>query len=455
MPDTDSPKPMTTTTTKPPLSTHARLCALCLPALLAGVLLVGCGGGSSSGSSSATPAAQSGQPSASAAAKARLGKSAGAQLPKIGKPAHLSSGIVAKVDGTSITTVAYNHQLQVSAPVAIKSLIANSSDYSGCIAAVKSREAKTEKLIRANQERIAKQSKGHAKTPGLLAGSRKARTDAQLKQQCELQYKAYKQQAISSLIRRLQNEAQAKELGVTVSESEVATQVKTREARQKELAKNSRSSELGFAEARNYSTADLTEEVKSQLLETRIFAKVREKFAKSRPVSQSELEKYFNEHKQIYGQTEQRSIVFVSTKTQSAAEAIAKEHASGGLMAAAAKHATKAPPTTVACQHSSGAKGAQTSTIIEDICSAKAGVLSGPVKMTSTYYVYEVKSITPATQPSFAAAKARIKALLTSQSEQQPMLKYNNEIRAKLKAGTECSAGYIVELCKEYTAPTT
>lgn len=45
--------------------------------------------------------------------------------------------------------------------------------------------------------------------------------------------------------------------------------------------------------------ADLAEEVKSQLLETRIYAKVREKFAKSRPVSQNELEKYFNEHKQI------------------------------------------------------------------------------------------------------------------------------------------------------------
>jgi parvulin-like peptidyl-prolyl isomerase len=425
----------------------AMLCAL------GAVVLAGCGGGSAGESSNSTTAGTpAAAPSASAAAKARLGRSAGAQLPKIGKPAHLSSGIVAKVDGTAITTVAYDHQLQVSAPVTIKSLIVNSSDYSGCIAAVKSREAKTEKLIRANQERIAKQSKGRAKTPGLLAGSRKARTDAQLKQQCELQYKAFKQQAISSLIRRLQNEAEAKELGVTVSDSEVATQVKTREARQKEIAKSSRYPELGLAEARG--TADLAEEVKSELLETRIYTKVREKFAKSRPVSQSELEKYFNEHKQIYGQTERRSIVFVSTKTQSIAEAIAKEHSSGGLMAAAAKHATKATPTTVACQHSSAAKGAQTSTIIEAICSAKTGALSGPVKMTSTYYVFEVKSITPASQPSFASAKARIKELLTSQSSQEPILKYNNEIRAKLKAETECSAGYIVELCKEYTAPT-
>jgi hypothetical protein len=423
--------------------------------VVASIPLVGCGGSSSESSNSTaagTPAAQSGQPGASAAAKARLGKSPGAQLPKIGKPAHLPSGIVAKVDGTPITTVAYNHQLQVSAPATITHLIANSSDYSGCIAAVKSREAKTEKLIKANQERIARQSKGRAKTPGLLGGSRKARTASQLKQQCELQYKAFKQQAISSLIRRLQNEAEAKELGVTVSESEVTRQVKTREARQKELAKSSRYGELGLAEARGI--ADLTEEVKSQLLETRIYTKVREKFAKSRPVSQSEMEKYFNEHKQIYGQAERRSIVFASTKTQSVAEAVAKEHASGGLMAAAAKHAIKATSTSVACQHSSAAKGTQTSTIIEDICSAKTGVLSGAVKMTSTYYVYEVKSITPATQLSFASAKARIKELLTSQSQQQPTFKYNNEIRAKLKDGTECSAGYIVELCKEYTAPT-
>jgi hypothetical protein len=64
-----------------------------------------------------------------------------------------------------------------------------------------------------------------------------------------------------------------------------------------------------------------------------------------------------------------------------------------------------------------------------------------------------VKSTTPATQPSFAKEKERIKELLSTQGQEQGMLKYNEETRAKLKAQTECAAGYVVALCKEYVAP--
>jgi hypothetical protein len=354
------------------------------------------------------------------------------------------------VNGTPITTVAYSHQLQVSASATVKPLIANPSDYSGCIAAVKSREERNQKLIKESEERYAKRLKGR-KAPGLYPGNRKATTEAQRKQQCELQYKAQKQQAVSTLIRRAWTEAQAKELGVSVNENEVAKQVKTREESQKRLAKSSRYSEFAGAEA-NYSKAVLMEMVKSEVLETQINTKIREKFTKTGSISQGQMEKYFNEHKQAYARPESRSIVFATTKSQSVAEALAKEH-SGGLQSAASKHAIKATPTMLGCQRPSGAKSAGTSTVIEAICSAKTGVISAPVKVTSTYYVFEVKSVTPATQPSFSQEKEQIKQLLASQGQQQGTSKYSEEFRNKWKQRTECAAGYVVELCKEYVVP--
>jgi hypothetical protein len=121
----------------------------------------------------------------------------------------------------------------------------------------------------------------------------------------------------------------------------VAKQLKIREASQKALAKNPRSREF-LVEVARYTGADLKEMVSSQLLESQIDAKTREKFRKTGSISQGEMEKYFNEHKQIYAQPESRSIVLVNTKSQSVAEAVAKEHLSGGLTAAASKHSITA-----------------------------------------------------------------------------------------------------------------
>ena len=85
----------------------------------------------------------------------------------------------------------------------------------------------------------------------------------------------------------------------------------------------------------------------------------------------------------------------------------------------------------------------------EAICSAKSGVISAPVKVASTYYVFEVKSVIPGTQPSFSQEKEQIKALLASQGQEQGALKYNEETRTKQREKTECAAGYLTPLCKE------
>jgi hypothetical protein len=351
---------------------------------------------------------------------------------------------VAKVDGIPITLAAYTHQLKISAQGPVKPLISGASDYQACMAALKSREERSRKLAQAEEEKYAKRFKGR-KSPGFVQG-RKPVGSTQRKRQCEQLYKFAKQQAVSSLIRQTWAQAQAKELGVSVNESEVAKQVKVREASQKAVAKNARSREF-LAEVPHYNRAELIEVVKNQLLQSKVFMKIREKFVKPGSVSQEKLEKYFSEHKQAYARPESRSIVFATSKSQSVAEAVAKEH-SGGLQSAASKHGIKAMPTTLGCQRPSGAKSAGTSIVAEAICSAKAGVISAPVKVASTFYVFEVKSVIPPTQPSFAQEKEQIKQLLASQGQEQGMFKYNEEIRIKQRDKTECAAGYLTPLCK-------
>jgi hypothetical protein len=322
---------------------------------------------------------------------------------------------------------------------------------------MKSREERAEKLIKAQKERLARESKGRGKGP--LSRGPKAKTDAQRKQQCEVQYKAAKQQAVSVLIRRLQIQSEAMQAGVQVSGSEVAKQVKAREASRRALAKNSRASQFGLGEAPRYSGADLRATVSSELLEALLNTKIRERFTSSGSVSQGQMEKYFSEHKQAYGEPERRSIVFAMTKSQSVAAAVASGHLAGGLTAAAGKHGVTATPSTLGCQQAV-AKGVSGSGLITAVCAAKVHVITGPVtaaaaavKPSPSYYVFEVSSIVPAVPPSFANAKGRIKQLLAPRAQQQAMLRYTEEARAKLKAQTECAPGYVVPSCKEYVAP--
>jgi hypothetical protein len=410
--------------------------------LMLAALLTSCG--SSSNGPAATTAASSG-----AAGHAGLGAGSApggrSKALRASKPAKLPSGTVAKVDGIPITLAAYTHQLQISAQGPVKPLISGASDYPACMAALKSREERNRKLAHAEEEKYAKRFKGR-KSPGFVRG-RKPVGSTERKRQCEQLYKSAKEQAVSNLIRRIWAQTQAKELGVSISESEVAKRVKAREASQKAFAKNARSREF-LAEVPHYTGNDLREMITDGLLEEKISAKVREKFVKAGSVSQEKLEKYFNEHKQLYGAPERRSIVYATSKSKSTAEVLAREHLSGGLKAAASKHSIIATPTLVGCQHSGAVKNGGSTALTEAICSAKTGVVSSVLSAASGYYVFEVKSITPSSQPSFAQEKEQIKRMLGSQGQVQGVVKYNEEIRIKQREKTECAAGYLTPLCK-------
>jgi PPIC-type PPIASE domain len=419
------------------------------------VLLAGCGGSSSSSTSStaSAPALTSGsgvagQVGSGVGSTSSSPASSGSAASTAPKPAHLPSGTVARVDGTPITAAAYSHWLEVSAPATIKPLIANASDFSACIAAAKSGEERIEKLIEA---------KGSGSGSGSFAqGGRKPKTEAQRKEQCEERYKAAKLGAVRTLIRRVQIQSQAKELGTSVSEGEVAKQAKSQEASQKAIEKTSAAArEFSIIGEGPQSGAGLEEVVRSRLLELAIRTKVREKLTKAGAISQGQIEKYFNEHRRVLGKPERRSYLLATTTSKSVAEAVAKEHGSGGLKVAAGNHTITPTPGTYQCQIA-GLPPASPTSLYGAICSAKRGVISGPVSEHAQYNLFEVKSIVPATKPSFAQAKAEIKELLIGRGEEGAASKvreYEQQVITKQKARTECSAGYIVELCKEYVAP--
>jgi parvulin-like peptidyl-prolyl isomerase len=338
---------------------------------------------------------------------------------------------VVQVGSVPVTKEAFNHWMQVAATAnspaqgAIsKPVVPEPPDYKACIAHLQ------------------------ATTPAPAKGQT-APTTAQLKSQCEQQYKQLQQQVLGFLISSNWVLGEAGDLGVKVSDKEVHKQFEKIKSQQfPRVAEYEK-----FLVSTGQTTSDLLLRVKLNMLSS----KIQEKVAKKKhAVTKSEIEKYYNENKQRFGQPEKRSVEIILTKTEAAAKKAKQEVESGKSFASVAK-STSIDPTSKASGGllSEVIKGQQEKALDEALFSAAPNVLGGPLKTPFGFYVYRVKSVTPGSQQTLAQAEASIKAQLTASQSQTSLSKFVKEFRTKWKAKTDCLAGYVIKDCKQFKEPKT
>jgi foldase protein PrsA len=336
---------------------------------------------------------------------------------------------VATVGGNSVTKTTFNHWMSVAASssktsASAKAVVPEPPNYTACISSLAATTAKPAK-------------------------GQKAPTTAQLKTQCETQYKTLKTEVLGFLISLEWVLGEAKSLGVNVTDAEVKKDfVKIRTAQFPSTAEFEK-----FLATSGQTVSDLLLRVKQNLVSQKIQTKVLKSGGK---VTQAEVEKYYNEHKSSYGTPEKRKVEIVLTKTEAAAASAKKEIESGKSFASVAK-AVSIDPTTKA---KGGllpevVKGEEEKALDTAIFSAKLNTLGGPVKTPFGYYVYEVLGSTPGNQQTLAQAQTAIKQQLTSTKQQAAFTKFVKSFKAKWKAKTECRTGFVVEDCKSYKAPKT
>jgi foldase protein PrsA len=337
---------------------------------------------------------------------------------------------VVQVDSSSISKDAFKHWMGVAATASSpaagqsKAAIPEPPDYKACIAHLQ------------------------ATTPPPTKGQ-KAPTTAQLKTQCEQQYKQLQQQVLGFLISSDWVIGEAGSLGVKATDAEVHKQF--------EKIKNQqfpRTAEYEkFLQTSGQTSSDLMLRVKLNLLSS----KIQEKVAKKKhAVTKAEVEKYYNENKQRFGQPEKRSAEIILTKDEAAAKKAKQEVASGKSFSSVAKQVS-IDPTSKATGGllKEVIKGQQEKSLDAAIFSAQPGALSGPLKTPFGFYVYRVKSINKGSQQSLAQSEAAIKAQLTATQSQTALSTFVKEFRKKWKAKTDCRSGFVVKDCKQFKEPKT
>jgi foldase protein PrsA len=366
----------------------------------------------------------------------RLITALGAVLFSAGCLAACGGGIpgdaVVQVNGKAISKTTFNHWIGVASAAGAATVPGQTTKpaipvppaYTACIAHLQATEPKPTK-------------------------GQKAKTPAQLKTQCEQQYKALQQQVLGFLISSDWVIGEAEEMGVKVSDKEVIKHFN--QLKKQQFPKEAEFEK--FLSSTGQTVSDLLLRVKLSMLST----KIQEKVTKAhKNVSEAEVTKYYNEHKSQYGQPEKRDLRVVLTKTEAAAKQAKSEIESGKSFASVAKSKSIDPTSKNTGGELPGVvKGEEQKALSEAVFAAKQGVLSGPVKTPFGYYVFEVKATHAATQQSLSQVKSTIKQQLGSQGQQGALTKFVKEFQKKWKGKTECRTGYVVQDCKESKTPKT
>jgi foldase protein PrsA len=349
-----------------------------------------------------------------------------------------SSGIpgnaVVQVGSTPITKATFEHWLGVAASssaqtaagtTAPKPVVPDPPSYTACIAHL--------------QATAPKPAKGQP-----------APSAAQYKAQCAQEYTALKQQVLGFLISANWVIGEASDQGLSVSDKEVEkkfTELKTQQFPKEEAFKK-------FLATTGQTVSDLLLRVKLNLLSQKIQQKISKEGGKS--VTQAQIEKYYNENKQRFGQPERRDIELILTKTQAQAEAAKKEIESGKSFESVAKKVSIDPASKANGGKLPGVvKGQEQKALDEAIFAAKPNVLTGPVKTPFGYYLFEVTAVHASSQQTLAQVKESIKQQLAATKQQSALTKFVANFKKKWEGRTECRKEYMVTDCKGFKAPAT
>jgi foldase protein PrsA len=334
---------------------------------------------------------------------------------------------VVNVGGNAITKTAFQHWMSVAASSSAltsgeKPVIPEPPRYTACIAHL-------------------------AATAPKPAKGQKAPTTAQLKSQCEQQYKSLQSEVLSFLISSQWVLSEASSLGVSLSDSQVHKEfVKIKSAQFPKAAEFEK-----FLQTSGQSVSDLLLRVKLNLLSS----KIQKQVVKDKgTVTEAQITKYYNENKSRYGTPEKRNVRIVLTKTEAAAASAKKEIESSKNFAAVAKKDSIDPTSkTNGGLLTEVVKGEEEKALDEAIFKASKGVLGGPVKTPFGYYVYEVVSVTAGTQQALSQVKSTIKQQLVATSQQKALSAFVKNFKKKWQGKTECRSEYMVADCKGYKAP--
>jgi len=264
----------------------------------------------------------------------------------------------------------------------------------------------------------------------------------------EPKYEELKEAAIKELVEAVWLQGEAEEMGIAVTEKEVATELKT-------IKEQNFPTEQAYQKFLKESS--FTQQEVNKILRLQILTKKIEEAAKAEapePTS-AEIADYFEAEKATkFTVKESRDVRVIinedKSKVEAAQKELEKDHSPASWKKVAQKYSSD--PTTKS-------KGGLTPGVQEEflpeqlkkpLFTAATGELIGPFKVEKNYLLLEVVKLHPAKTKSLKEAEAEITATLTQEKQQEAFSEFASEYTGRWQARTHCASGFVTKQCANF-----
>jgi parvulin-like peptidyl-prolyl isomerase len=229
------------------------------------------------------------------------------------------------------------------------------------------------------------------------------------------EYEQLKGQAITFLVQQAEVEAQAKKLGIDISDDKVNKEI---ERYKKQFYGGSDARYEKAVEQQGLTDDQAREAIKQQLISQALFKKV----TGDVKVSDADITQYYNTHKSQYVQPQTREVRHILVTKKALADSLYQQLKNGGNFAKLAKQYSKDPGSAANGGKLTVSKGQTVPQFDKAAFSLKTGQISQPVH---TQYGYHIIQALSAVKAASTTSLAKVRASIRQQLEQQ---KKNDEI---------------------------
>ena len=250
------------------------------------------------------------------------------------------------------------------------------------------------------------------------------------------EYNTLKNQAVQFLVQREQFEIKADELGVEVSEKQVADRL---EQIKKQYFEGSEKKYAEQLKQQGLTDVQVKRDIRAQLVQEAIFKKV----TGGVKVADKEIEEYYTKNKAQYGQPESREIRHILVPTKKQADSLYAQLQAGGDFAALAKKHSKDPGSAAQGGKLTVAKGQTVPPFDQTTFLLKGDQISRPVKTQYGFHIIQpLSAVKPAKTTPLKDVKESIRQQLVQTKRNEAMTKWVEETKKEFAEKTHYQVGY-------------
>jgi parvulin-like peptidyl-prolyl isomerase len=250
------------------------------------------------------------------------------------------------------------------------------------------------------------------------------------------EYAQLQQQAVDYLIQQVEFEKEAKTLGITVTDQEVTRRLGELKD---QFFGGDESKYQAEIEKQGYTDADIRAQIRSQLISEKIFNEV----TKDATVTDADVQKYYDEHKDQFTTPESREVAHILVDSKKLADDIYQQLQDGADFGALAKKYSTDTASAKGGGQLTDERGSFVPEFEKVAFALKTGEIGEPVKSQYGWHVIKALADTkPKTTTPFEQAKASIKEQLLQDKRNKLMDDWVKQLNQKFASQIAYAPGF-------------